>query len=510
MSSPEAVALRLVEQVDAAERSDDTTLSEAAAAAVVATLEQAREAAEEAAVADALAFALLHSLPKLAQASRCASAHVGRVLELLASRAPPRDALALFLEALVLWPEEETGLRAQLVESIRRLCQRQRRPQAAASHALPSVADAAVALLASEDGEAAAAALRSCLALACSLSDGAGEERGRRLQLRLLGTLGCCTPEGASGTPFLGLRTALAVDSWAALRLAAQPSEQAGTMEEEEEESVLLGAGLLAHAWLSLDGAPSGEDQWLAVAASLSQRMLEGCVTERAWGGRLVSSLARRLALSGGCGDESALGSIMAPLCAVLCDPQSGEAAPEAFTALGLLLDAATPWTRLRLLRQHLKPEAPADAVAALLFARLQTEAARGWGSSPFGAPVALQLPSAWLLAYVQQACADGDGVQAEGADAAVGAINALRFCLLRAAAAAEPDVSGWREPAALETLRRDTLEPLIAAAERSLEGCGKGEDVGSLLALQTLLHCAAACSRAAAELQRRAAAVNF
>ena len=396
----------------------------------------------------------------------------------------------------------------QLLAHTHTLLLRQRKPERAALDALPQVAAAASELLREGSEEAGAAAARAAVAVGVLLS-AAPADRARcsaRAMLRLLGALA-----GAEAQLLQPLHDALTgvVGDWAALRRTCQPLPGNHDSDEESDSdgehdadraATWLGAGHLAHAWL-IDEPVAGRGDALVGASPLVLQLLEGAAGARSAGCRIAQVLASRLKHAGGCGDETALSSLMDGLCAVLGSPEGADATAltEAHGALTSLLDAMTPWTRLRLLRASLQPPGaatpPAGAVEALLFSRLKEEAVRGWGRPPFGGPVAAQVTVAWLGACAQRAD-DGDWL-ACSADAVVGALNALRYSLLRVSA--EPATDGTL----LASLSQLTfLAPLAEAAERQAAAALAEGDVPRMLALQTLhlvAHSTADAARASA-----------
>lgn len=428
---------------------------------------------------------------------------MGRCLDLIARCSPPRDALTLFLEALQLREEgEEAALVSQLLAGTHALLLRQpRRGFEAALNALPQVQAAAAELVAEEPAVRSAIAVAGLLAAAPP-----GKARcSSRALLRLLGTLRGCGTELLQ--PLHASLAAVGVSDWASLCRAALPlaggaSDDDESDGEEEEAAPWLGAGALGLAWL---GEDSSRGNPLSGASPLALHLLcceSGAM--RSTGCRLAAALARRLQLAGACGDEGGLGALTGALCAVLSHPGGADAAAlgEAHAALLSLLDAATPWTRLRLLRVHLQPPGPASmpagAVEALLFARLKQETLRGWGGLPFGGPPAAQITLAWLRACAERAV-DDDAWLVCSADAVVGALNALRYSLLRSRSEPLADATALRTPPeALQLLVRDTLILIANAAERIARSAEAEEDVGRMLALQTVCEVARACTEAA------------
>jgi hypothetical protein len=257
----------------------------------------------------------------------------------------------------------------------------------------------------------------------------------------------------------------------------------------------LLGAALFAHASFCAaepaDALSAHPDRALCDATPHVLTLLHcGRGSACQLGAELTQRLAALLRSAGGCSDESALGCLVKSLCHVLGSPVGGSEAKEScFTALCSLLDAASPWTRLRLLRDRLSldaaPPTPAP-VQALLFCLLQRQLQAGWAQPPFAAPCA-QLLTAWLRAAAQLVQREGACELDELADAAVGATNALRTMLLRSGGSSD----GLREPAALAGLQSDVLSPLCQAAKRCADAAQAASEedgiLGRLLAAQTL-----------------------
>ncbi len=412
-------------------------------------------------------------------------------------------------------------MRAALLRGVRELLARQpRRVFAAALDALPQAlavaGEAAEALAAGDEGDSTGArpALDAALEFGALLSSfapadiAATRARVLRALLQLLCAAASPLPTGAADACLAQLRATLqsrGVASWDALRDAAAPAPDApGSSDTDDDdaddhappstsdEAAACGAALLAHAWLCHDSVvrapPLDAAEALRRAAPHAEALLRSRSHPQAalFGARLAHAASRRLIAAGThVGDEAALSGLLLALAESLGDSPLPSVRVHGYDALLACLDAHLPWARFEA-RKTLLCRVRDPSVAALLFRRLKDDAAATWGQPPFGAAPAARLLTTWL----SQAAADSEDELADSADAVTGALNALRFMLLRDAATGA-NASGLRERAQLLALQRNVLEPLARASERAgSEAAAEHSDEcdpSTLLARQTL-----------------------
>jgi hypothetical protein len=358
-----------------------------------------------------------------------------------------------------------------------------------------------------------------------------------RLLLRLLAAAAPQLPAGAAHVqlvPLCSLLHARGVVSWAALDAVAMPPSRAAggdsnadTDEDdederaararaaaEEERHVACGAALLAHAWLT--GTDDGSAALLAAADVLPSAAPHACVLLSGAAGVAAAELGAELAVAAaaaGCtpsgsadssariGASDATPQLLSSLAAAMARSPSPAVRERAYAALMRCLDAHATWARLEALRALLR-QCRDPAVAALLFRRIKDDAAAAWPEPPFGGPPAVRMVVDWLTDAARDAAAPAGAcsteqlgpwsveramAMAEGADAVIGALNALRFALLRDAGAAR-NASGL---AAARALHADVLRPLhhaAAAAAAALDAAPlEDQCLPALLAVQTV-----------------------
>ena len=465
-----------------------------------------------------------------------AAQDVSATLAGLAAGCPPRDVLPLYLEALQLsctTDDEGDGdargapeawhLRAALTRGVALLVSRTpRRRWEAAANAERQVLEAvrqAVHVLAQNGAlqgdcddcavlggaTATLAAALQFVDAASSAADAAAEPNAAahglpRLLLRALAAGASHLPAGASHPQLLPLRRLLharGVTSWKALDAAtAQPprreadsdsdepddADEAQVARERADENrdVIVGAALLAHAWLTGQceehRGPDDSTGRLLPAATYATELLSGAagVNAAALGADLAAAACRTVAASASVSSSGAPAEAMSQLLTSLTSAMAQSPSPDvrerAYAALLQCLDVHAPWVRLEALRTLLKT-CSAPAVAALLFRRLKDDAAAAWPQPPFGGPPAARFVLEWLKDAATDVTAESlhDDWQralslAEVADAVIGALNALRFVLLRDASARH-NVSSLATRESLDAVRTKVLQPLQAAA---------------------------------------------
>jgi hypothetical protein len=478
-----------------------------------------------------------------------ASEHCATLLAALAAGCPPRDALPLFLEALQLSSERDGDaddeedddapplrlrFRAALSRGICALLARApRRRWEAALNAAPQMlrtASAAASAAAAcgddpdddpsdaaeaEEARAAAtealeAAVTFATAAVCA-ADAAPDAAAvapalLRLLLRLLAAAATRMPRGAADARLATLLDALcargAATSWAALDAAAAPlpaaaiasgsgsdAEEPDGADDLEARDAALGAAMLAAALLSPGGCAGGDalrgTDALPRAAPHATALLSGAggpVAMHAGASLAFAAASATLAAGGQC-SAAALQPLLAALAAALARAAAPATREAAHAALLRCLDALPPWARLDALRALLASGRD-PAAAALLFRRIKDDARADWPRPPMGAAPAARLVADWLATAAQD-CDDAEAL-AEAADATVGALNALRFALLRDAAG-RSNASGLAAGDAAAELRTRTLLPLHAAAAAAAAALAGEQHAGAMLAAQTV-----------------------
>ena len=441
-----------------------------------------------------------------------------RSLELLAAHCPPRDLLTLLLEESQLGDEDDgrplllrLALLRACVTVLRRL---QRNAFRSTLNALPVALSAArAAVEATDAGEAgenghqlldAALDVGDVLLAASSKELDAGGARWltQRSALQLLHAVSC---DGRVADQRLSMQARAVqlcqgsqLTTWAALRAALAPLDRVDEVDSDGEhhnadagsepsaihDALVHGAGLLAEHWLMPPGG--GGDDALGAASVLALQLLGSTPQAAACGTRLVRAacLGAKAAGTAGCEDEAGFSELALALAAAMAQSPSPVVRTQAYEALLLLLDAHAPWTRLALLRA-LVGRVRDPGVAALLLKRVKDDAAKSWGRPPFGGAPAARMLTDWLSAL---ASAGDEGV-ADASDAAVGALNGVRFMLLRDAAAGT-NVSGLRSSGELARLRDAIVQPLARAADRlalASASPGSDDDTTAMLVAQTL-----------------------
>jgi hypothetical protein len=354
-----------------------------------------------------------------------------------------------------------------------------------------------------------------------------------RLLLRLLAAAAPQLPAGAAHAQLAPLRSLLrarGVISWAALdAVAIPPSRAAGDDSDDddddderaareraaaaEERHVAFGAALLAHAWLT--GADDSRDDaaLLTTASVLPSAAPHACTLLSGAAGVAAAVLGAELAAAaaghalsgnpGGSGTSARIGDsdatplLLSSLASAMARSPSPAVRERAYAALLCCLDVHAPWARLEAVRTLLR-ECRDPAVAALLFRRIKDDAAAAWPESPFGGPPAVRMVVDWLTDAARDAAEPAGACNsveraismAEGADAVIGALNALRFALLRDAGAAR-NASGLAAAQSLHALRADVLSPLlhaaVAAAAALAAAPPEDQCLPALLAAQTM-----------------------
>jgi hypothetical protein len=478
---------------------------------------------------------------------RSASERCATLLAALAAGCPPRDALPLFLEALQLSSERDGDdededdddtpplrlrFRAALSRGVCALLARApRRRWEAALNAAPQMlrtASAAASAVAAcgddpdadepdaaeaEEARAAAtealeAAVTFATAAVCA-ADAAPDAAAvapalLRLLLRLLAAAATRMPRGAADARLATLLDALcargAAASWAALEASAAPlpkaaaesdsdSEEPDGADDLEARDAALGAAMLAAALLSPGGCAGGDalrsTDALPRAAPHATALLSGAggpVAMHAGASLAFAAASATLAAGGQC-SAAALQPLLAALAAALARAAAPATREAAHAALLRCLDALPPWARLDALRALLASGRD-PAAAALLFRRIKDDARADWPRPPMGAAPAARLVADWLATAAQD-CDDAEAL-AEAADATVGALNALRFALLRDAAG-RSNASGLAAGDAAAELRTRTLLPLHAAAAAAAAALAGEQHAGAMLAAQTV-----------------------
>jgi hypothetical protein len=438
---------------------------------------------------------------------------VCRVLELLAEHCPPRDLLTLLLEVSQLGDEDDSRplpLRLALLRACGTVLRRMpRQTFRSALGALPVALSAVRAAGdADESGEDAKQLLDAALDVGDVLLDASckapdADEARWLTQRSALQLLHAVTFDGhaaglGSQVRALQLCQGAKLTTWAALRDALAPLDRADEVDSDSEQrnsdasepvaphdSLVHGAGLLAEQWLT---APGGGDALGDDAASqLALRLLGGTTQAAACGTRLVRAACLRAKAAGTPGreDEAAFSELALALATAMAQSPSPVVRTQAYDALLLLLDAHAPWTRLAQLRA-LVGRVRDPGVVALLFKRVKDDAALTWGHPPFGGAPAARMLTDWLALLAGA----GDEGLADAADAAVGALNGVRFMLLRDTAAGT-EVSGLRSSGELAQLRDVIVQPLARAADRLAQASvasGSDDDTTAMLMAQTLV----------------------
>ena len=432
-----------------------------------------------------------------------------RALELLAEHCPPRDLLALLLEVSQLGDEDDSRpppLRLALLRACVTVLRRMpRQTFRSALSALPAALSAARAAGdADESGEDANQLLDAALDVGDVLLDASSKapdaDEARWLTQRsALQLLHAVTSDGdtashvGSQARAVQLCQGAQLTSWAALRAALAPLDRADEVDSDNErhdadasepaasrDAIVHGAGLLAEQWLA---APGGGDA-VGDASQLALQLLGGSPQAATCGTRLVCAacLSAKAAGAAGREDEAAFSELAQALATAMAQSPSLVVRTQAYGALLLLLDAHAPWTRLALLRA-LVGRVRDPGVVALLLKRVKDDAALTWGKPPFGGAPAARMLTDWLAALVGA----GDEGVADAADAAVGALNGVRFMLLRDTAAGT-NVSGLRSSGELARLRDVVVQPLAQAADRLVSASqGSDDDATAVLVAQTL-----------------------
>lgn len=434
-----------------------------------------------------------------------------RALELLAEHCSPRDLLALLLEVSRLGDEDDCRpppLRLALLRAcvtvLRRL---PRQTFRAALGALPVALSATrTALDAGDCREDANQLLDAALDVGDVLLDASSkapdaDEARWLIQRSALQLLHAVTSDGdtvshvGSQARAVKLCQGAQLTSWAALRAALAPLDRADEVNSDSEQhdadasepaalrdAIVHGAGLLAEQWLTASGG--GDALGDAAASKLALQLLGGSPQAAACGTRLVRAACLSVKAAGAAGreDEAAFSELAQALATAMAQSPSPVVRTQAYDALLLLLDTHAPWTRLTLLRA-LVGRVLDPGVVALLLKRVKDDAALTWGKPPFGGAPAARMLTDWLAALVGA----GDEGVADAADAAVGALNGVRFMLLRDTAAGT-NVSGLRSSGELARLRDVVVQPLAQAADRLVSASqGSDDDATAVLVAQTL-----------------------
>ena len=271
-----------------------------------------------------------------------------------------------------------------------------------------------------------------------------------------------------------------------------EPPSAGGDATPASQSSIVHGAGILALHWMQtpLNETTSPGDA-LRDVAPVAIKLLCSAPPAASCGALLVRSACQRIvATSALIGNEQECSELAVALATCMAHSSAPHVRTQSYDAVLLLLDAHTPWTRLGVLRALIAGVRD-PSVVALLFKRIKDEAAvasTAGDTSPFGTAPAARIVTDWLG---EMAMASDDTV-VDAADAVVGALNVLRFMLLKETAF-NTDVFGLRASSELARLRDDVVEPLLGASRRaSTQSDGSGHADGSehvprLLAAQTV-----------------------